>query len=283
MNRSRIRALARAASAACAAACLVAAGTAAARGDDLVTLRFKPAPDQVINYDGVSRRQMFFPGTEVTFNTGQHVEVSFGEALGDSAFQLELKYVRCTGSMLRGGNLQEWSDPVQAQGRTLRVSVDERGEVLDVLGVLPGLPRGRATRQYVEKWFFELPQQPVGKGSEWTIEIDERSAEDDADKYSITGSTEFELKKFGKKRGVAVAEIEGKSVIDIVTTGAQGVFEGRAESKIKIAVAVEGGYIVEMNRSVDIKGKLIDEDPITGRTEERNVTRVESDEVKLAR
>jgi len=143
-----------------------------------------------------------------------------------------------------------------------------------------GVPKGPPLEQYVDRWFVELPEEPVGKGSTWTVDIDESSDEGGEMESSMKGTAEFELKKFGTKKGIAVAEIEGKATVAILRSGMQ-YFEGKAETKIKAAIAVEGGYIVEMSQTTDIKGKAITQDSMTGKEEEHDFAQTESDEIKL--
>ena len=49
----------------------------------------------------------------------------------------------------------------------------------------------------------------------------------------------------------------------------------------KVKVALEGGYVVEANYTVDMKGKMESADAATGKVNEMDVARSTYDEVKL--
>jgi hypothetical protein len=55
--------------------------------------------------------------------------------------------------------------------------------------------------------------------------------------------------------------------------------EGKGEIKSKIAI--EGGYIVECKRKMDLKGKMVGVDPISGKESESDVAVTQYFECKL--
>lgn len=265
----------------CAAASLFAAASAQ---DGPVTLRFAPPAGETLTYHMSTSRQMNFSGMDLTFISGHDVEMALEDALTDTlgavSSRVALTWTASTSTMMRSGDLQEWEDPVKPEGRTVRVVVSETGEVLEVIGSILGVPKGRPLERYVDPWFVELPGEPVGKGSTWTVEIDEAEGEEEDERSSTKGAITFELKKFGKKKGIPVAEIEGKGTVEISRAGMQA-FEGKAESKIKAAIALEGGYIVELSQTTDVTGTMISQDPATGKEQENDFAQTESAEIKL--
>jgi hypothetical protein len=251
--------------------------------DGPVTLRFSPPAGEVLKYHMSSSRAMNFSGMDLTFISGHDVEMTLEETLTDTAgattSRVALTWTKSTSTMMRSGDLQEWEDPVKPQGRTVKVIVTPRGEVEEVIGSILGIPKGRPLEQYVDVWFIHLPEDAVQKGSTWTVDLDESEGEGD-EASSTKGSIVYELKKLGEKKGIRVAEVEGKGTVDIVRAGPP-YFEGKAEVKIKAAIAVDGGYIVEMSHTVDTKGKMISQDPATGKEQEHDFAQSESIEIKL--
>ncbi len=77
-----------------------------------------------------------------------------------------------------------------------------------------------------------------------------------------------------------VAVIEGKTEVVIHSDSPQGIFDGKAKSKRKVYIAIEGGYIVESESSSEVKGKMISADEY-GKETEHEVTRAESHKIKL--
>lgn len=253
---------------------------AAAQEGEQVTLRFAPEEGKLFKYKGDSRNQMFYGVYSFETITGQEVEMSLLELLENGNFRMSVTFTKSSTKMMRMGNLTEREPRVKPEGRTIKVEVDPKGEVIVALGFIMGVKKGRALDNYMDKWFFELPEEPVGKGSTWTVPIDEESGEGEEEVYTVKGSSEFKLKKIDKKNGIMVAEIEGEAEVEIHSEGAQGIFDGKAKSKRKVYIAIEGGYIVEGESSTEIKGKSIRVDEY-GKETENDITRVESHKIKL--
>ena len=252
---------------------------AAAQEGEQVTLRFAPEEGKLFKFKGDSRTQVFYGPYSFETITGQEIEMSLLEVLENGNFRMSVTFTKSSTKMMRMGNLIEQEPRVKPEGRTIKVEVDPKGEVIEALGFIMGVKKGRALNSYMEKWFFELPVEAVGKGSTWTVPIDEEQGEGD-EIYKIKGSGEFKLKKISEKNGVKVAEIEGKAEVEIHSEGARGIFDGKAKSKQKIYIAIEGGYIVEGENSTEIKGKSISQDEY-GKETENDVTRVETHKIKL--
>lgn len=252
---------------------------AAAQEGESVTLRYAPEEGRLFKYKGDSRKQMFYGVYSFETITGQEVEISLLELLENGNLRMAVTFTKSSTKMMRMGDLIERDARVKPEGRTVKVEVDPKGEVIEALGFIMGVKKGRALDGYMKKWFFKLPEEPVGKGSTWTVPIDEEQGEGE-DVYTIKGSGEFKLKKIGKKNGIMVAEIEGKSEVAIHSESVQGIFDGKAKSKKKVCIAIEGGYIVEGEASSEVKGKMVNIDEY-GKETENDVTRVESDKIKL--
>jgi hypothetical protein len=253
---------------------------AAAEEGDTVSLRFAPEEGKLFKYKGDSRMQVYFGSFSFETITGQEVDMSLLEVLENGNFRMSVTFTKSSTKMMRMGNLIEQEPQVRPEGRTIKVEVDGMGEVIEALGFIMGVKKGRALDNYMEKWFFELPEEPVAKGSTWTVPIDEKSEEGESEVYSYSGSAEYKVKKIGKKNGIMAVEIEGEAEVVIHSESVQGVFDGKAKSKQKVYVAIEGGYIVESESSTEIKGKTIGQDA-NGKETENEIVRVESDSIKL--
>jgi hypothetical protein len=247
---------------------------------DMVTLRFAPEDGKVMKFKGESRTQVYFGSFSFETITGQEVEMSLFEVLENGDFRMNVTFTKSSTKMMRMGDLIEQEPRVKPEGRTIKVEVTPRGEVIEALGFIMGVKKGRPLNEYMEKWFFKLPEEAVGPGSTWTVPIDELSEEGEQEKYQVKGSGEFKLKKIEKKDGIMAAEIEGEAEVHITSDSQQGVFEGTAKSKQKLYIAIEGGYIIEGESSTEVKGKMVGIDA-NGKETENDVTRVESNTIKL--
>ena len=252
---------------------------AMAQEGEQVTIRFTPEEGKLFKYKADSRSQVYFGPYSFETITGQEVEMSLLETLENGNARMSVTFTKSSTKMMRMGDLIEQEPRVKPEGRTIKVEVDPKGEVITALGFIMGVKKGRALDNYMEKWFFELPEEPVGPGSTWTVPIDEDEGEGD-DVYTLKGSSEFKLKKIEKKNGIMIAEIEGKAEVAIHSDSPQGIFDGKVKSSQKMYIAIEGGYIVEAESSNEIKGKMISADEY-GKETEHDVTRAESHKIKL--
>ena len=253
---------------------------AAAEDGEMVTLRFVPEEGKLFKYKGDSRNQVFYGPYSFETITGQEVEMSLLEVLENGNSRMSVTFTKSSTKMMRMGTLIEQDPRVKPEGRTIKVEVDPRGEVIEALGFIMGVKKGRALDSYMKKWFFKLPEEAVGPGSTWTIPIDKDSPGKDGEVYKVKGLGEFKLKKIEKKNGIMVAEIEGKAEVEVHSENPQGIFDGKAKSKQKIYIALDGGYIVEGENSTEVKGKMISADEY-GKETENDVTTVESHKIKL--
>lgn len=251
-----------------------------AEDGEKVTLRFAPEEGMQAKYKVDSRSQMFFGAFSFETITGQEVDISLLEVLDNENFRMSVTYTKSSTKMMRMGDLIEQEPRIKPEGRTIKVEVDPQGEVIEALGFIMGVKKGRALDNYIEKWFFKLPEEAVGPGSTWTVPVDETFEEAKDEVYTVKGTREFKLKKIEKKNGVMAAEIEGEAEVDVHSESVQGVFDGKAKSKFKVYIAIEGGYVIEGESSTEVKGKMIGLDE-NGKEMENDITRVDSEKVKL--
>ena len=253
-------------------------GSAAQEGEQ-VTLRFTPEEGKIFKYKVDSRNQVLFGSYSFETITGQEVDMLLLEILENGNTRMSVTFTKSSTKMMRMGDLIEQEPRIKPEGRTIKVEVDPKGEVIEVLGFIMGVKKGRALDNYMEKWFFELPEEPGGKGATWTVPVDEEYTEGE-EVSAMKGSGEFKLNKIEKKNGIMVAEIEGKAEVKIHSEGPQGIFDGKAKSNRKVYIAIEGGYIVESEKSTEVKGKMVSQDE-NGKETENEVTTVESDHIKM--
>ena len=248
--------------------------------EEMFTIRYSPEEGKVFKYKADSRSQIYFGSFSFETITGQEVEMSLLEVLESGNYRMGVTFTKSSTKMMRMGDLIEQEPRIKPEGRTIKVEVDPKGEVIEALGFIMGLKKGRQLDNYMDKWFFELPEEAVGKDSEWERPIDERSEEGEDDRFTYTGTGKYKVKKITEKNGVKAAEIEGKAEIDVTSDSAQGIFTGKADVKMKLIVAIEGGYVIERESTVETKGKMISLDA-NGKEIENEINRVESDTVKL--
>ena len=203
-------------------------------------------------------------------------------------------------------DFEDFDGPVKPEGKTVRIEVDENGKVKDAIGYIIGIKKGEPLKEYVEKWFFRLPEGPVSKGSTWTRNIPEddpaggqgeaegsdnenaapggqEGSPEDAGKSDshMEGTIEYVLEKFEKKDGIVVAlikyeaELEARQMMEGVLT------ESEIKSKGKAKIAVDGGYVVESELSVEVKGDVIQIDDFTGKETREGFVQVMHTELKL--
>jgi len=258
---------------------LAASMPAAAEGE-MFTLRYAPEEGRVYSYKADSRSQIYFGAFSFETITGQEVDISLLEVLESGNYRVEVTFTKSSTKMMRMGDLIEQEPRIKPEGRTVKVEVDPMGELVEALGFIMGVKKGRPLNSYMDKWFYELPEEPVGEDSEWSRPVDERSEEGAEEKFSYQGTGNYKLKKITEKNGVKAAEIEGEAEIDVTSDSAQGVFTGKAKVKMKLFVAIEGGYIIESESSVETKGKMVSIDA-NGKEIENDISRVESDTIKL--
>ncbi len=253
---------------------------AAAEDGKMVTLRFVPEEGKLFRYKDDSHNQVFYGAFSFETVTGQEAEMSLLKVLENGNSRMSVTFTKSSTKMMRMGTLSEQDPRVKPEGRTIKVEVDPRGEVIEALGFIMGVKKGRELDSYMEKWFFKLPEEAVGPGSTWTVPIDKESLGKDDEVYTVKGSGEFKLKKIEKKNGIMVARIEGKAEVEVHSESLRGIFDGKAKSKQKVYIAIDGGYIVEGEISTEVKGKLVSADEY-GKETENDVTTVESHKIKL--
>lgn len=250
--------------------------------DKEVTLRFSLKEAQVLKYKGMLRHESNYHGMEFVMISVVKAELSLDTELEDGGQRVALKFTERTDRRQRsGGEFQDFDGPVKPEGKTVRIVIDEMGKIEKATGYIIGIKRGKPLRNYVERWFFDLPEEPVRKESEWTREIPEEGEIIEEGDPELNGVIEYKLKKFEKKKGINVAVIKIKARLKVHQVTEAGVVDGVIESDGEVKIAVEGGYVVESKLSVEMKGVLVSTDDFTGEETSRDIIQILYKEVKL--
>jgi hypothetical protein len=89
------------------------------------------------------------------------------------------------------------------------------------------------------------------------------------------------LKKIEKKGKITIAVVEGKAVLKMNMDTPAGLLVADSKTDIKAQLAVEGGYIVEIKETTEMKGDAISKDPLTDKETKRQTMVTEYFECKL--
>ena len=259
----------------------LAPGFAAEEGK--VHLSFAPPEGLMLKYKTSQMNEQNFAGMDVTFSHSMMVDFSSQEQLEDGSYKIVLSFSEEDASLFRDGELEEYEPDIVLEGETAYVIVNSKGEVAraDAASSIQGLSSEEELREMVEDWFIRLPDTEVAVGQEWRIEILKMGMAQEGEEPEVKGYTDFKLKKIEEKDGLLIAEIEGKRVVNINRAMQFGrvIAEGKGEVKTKIAV--EGGYIIECKRKMDVKGTMVGQDPITGKESESKTAITQYFECKL--
>lgn len=264
-------------------------GAGAAGDEDVeVLLRFSPSEGKVLVYKGTTTGEFNWHGIQFTTVHTDLTEMTLLDRLEDGNVRMAVKYVECSDKRsMGGGALEDFDSPIKAKGRTIKVVVNPKGEVEEAAGFILGVKKGKALDEYIGKWFFDLPEEKVKKGSTWTVEYplededDEEGEGENENKTDIRGTVYYTLKKFEKKDGIQLAVIEQKSELDLHTVNPQGTIDGRLKTEGEVKIAVEGGYIFESKSSFEMKGELVSQDEVSGKETKSDVLQIRHTEIKL--
>ncbi|MBU8921190.1 MAG: hypothetical protein KOO63_05160 [Bacteroidales bacterium] len=264
---------------------LLMCGSVSADDNKEVTIRFSLEEGTVLKYKGSSMMEMNWKGIVLNNMHSDEVEMSWLETLEGEKQRVEVNYIACSDRRSMGGAAaMDFDSPVKPEGRAVKVVVGADGRPDEAAGFILGIKGGKALKDYVNKWFFELPEAPVKKGSKWTVIVpreDEKKDEEEESGTEFKGAFDLELKKFEKKKGIEVAVIKFKAKISIHNESEQGVLDGESKSEGEVKVAIEGGYIVEFKSSSEMKGKLISQDEFSGKETSTDIVQIRSSEIKL--
>lgn len=244
------------------------------------TLTFKLNENQVLKYKGSTRNETNWMGNSITNIQSIETSISPIAALEDGNFRVEIHFDKYSEKMLMGTDLEERESRIKAEGATVKLIVSPRAEVIEVMGVIPGIGKGEALEDFIEKWFFELPEGPVKKGSSWIKDIN-RPGKNEGDEPELSGKIEFKLEKFDKKKGIDVARISSKGELHLNSDTPQGVVIGSVKVEGDFYIAIDGGYVVEKKSSSEMKGEMVSVDDKTGKETSMDVSRFAFEEFKL--
>jgi hypothetical protein len=268
----------------CAAAVLVvclAPGFAAE--EENIHLSFAPPEGLVLKYKTSQMNEQNFAGMDITYSHSMMVDLSLKEKTEEGSYKVALYFSEEDASLFRDGTLEDYEPNIVLEGKTAFVIVNSKGEVTraDAASHIQGLSSEEELREMVEDWFIKLPDADVTVGQEWRIDILKMGVSQEGEEPEVKGYTDFKLKKIEEKDGLLIAEIEGKRYVDINRAMQFGRVIAEGKGEIKTKIAVEGGYIIECKRKMDVKGTMVGQDPITGRESESKTAITQYFECKL--
>lgn len=95
------------------------------------------------------------------------------------------------------------------------------------------------------------------------------------------GKAVYTLKKVEKKGNLEVASIEGKVNLKLNQDSPAGFLIGDAKVDLKAQIALDGGYIVELKETMEIRGDIMARDPLTDKETKREAALTRHFERKL--
>ena len=186
-------------------------------------------------------------------------------------------------SMIQDDELMDAEPTLQLEGKKIFAFVSPKGEVdkVEASSYIPGLSGMDELREMVEDWFVRLPNETVKVGDNWRVDIIKMGMSKEGEAPEVEGWIDFKLKKIEEKNGIKIAELEGKTHYDINKAMQFGKMLAEGKGEIKSKIAIDGGYIVECKRKMDLKGKMVGVDPISGKESESDVAVTQYFECKL--
>jgi len=250
---------------------------------ETVHLSFALPEGKVLMYKASQLEEWVSSGMDITVRHSVMVEVSLSGVTEDGLFKVAFSFTEEDASMLRGGKLEDYEPPVKLEGKTVYAFVNAENEVekAEAASYIPGFSTEDELREMIEDWFVRLPDAEVAVGEEWRIDIVQMGMSQEGEEPEVKGYTDFKLKKIKMKNGLMIAEIKGKTRIDINKPMQFGTLIAEGKGQIKTKIAVEGGYIIECKREMDVKGKTVGKDPITGKESESKTAITKYFECKL--
>ena len=238
--------------------------------EETVHLSFDLPEGKVLHYKSSMMQEMVAQGMEVTNSHSMMVEMSLLEIMEDGTSKVALSFSNEDASLFRDGEMEDYEPDIKLEGKTAYAFVNAKNEVLraEAASYIPGLSGDEELREMIEDWFVRLPDADIVPGTEWRTKIERMGMSREGEDPEIKGYTDFKLKKIKEKNGMMIAEIEGKTRIDINKAMYNGVLVAKGEGEIKAKIALDGGYIIECERKMDVKGKTKGRDPLTGKESE---------------
>ncbi|MFA4948608.1 MAG: hypothetical protein WC674_08905 [Candidatus Krumholzibacteriia bacterium] len=271
---------------ACALVCvmvqIVPAASARAEEKKSCTLLFSLPEGTVLHYKSFNQLDQNFSGTDVSMNQTSQVDMVHGSAPDSTgAARVDLKYIEVKSSLLSGGRLMDWSPPIKLEGATIRIMIMPNGDIVkfDPGRGVPGLQSVEDLREIIDAWFIRFPEEEIAVGQSWTEEI-VREERDDGPP-GAKGQMVYTLKKIEKKGDLEVAVIEGKMKLELNQDTPAGMLVGEGKADLKAQVALNGGYIVELKETIEIRGDIVAKDPLTDKETKRETAVTQIYERKL--
>jgi hypothetical protein len=241
-------------------------------GDGKIMIEFSLEPGTVLEYKSNNTREMNFYGMDYNFLHTDHLTMTVREKSEEGNHFIRIKFVESNDQVIKGDEMRDFDSPIKAEGKVLEAEVTPAGEIVDVKGVIAGLP-GDQLKGHLEQWFFELPEEAHAVGESWVKDISDSSA------TSVSkGTATIKLESLGSDKGIAVAVISAKSRSDISRSSERGTITGVQESSIEAKIAVEGGYIVFYKGDSEFRGETE-----TADGEKQNITNFMNFKVELVK
>jgi hypothetical protein len=249
----------------------------------MVNLSFALPEGLILTYKTSQMNEQNYSGMDVTYSHSMLVDVSLMDKTEGGEYKVALSFSEEDASLFRDGALEEYDPPIKFEDKTVYAYVNSKGEVskVEVASSIPGLGSKEELREIIEDWFVRLPDGEVTVGQEWRIDILKMGTSQEGEEPEVKGYTDFRLKKIEEKDGRLIAEIEGKRYVDINRAMQFGRVIAEGKGEIKTKIAVEGGYIIECKRKMNVKGMMLGQDPITGKESETKTAITQYFECKL--
>ncbi|MBD3180122.1 MAG: hypothetical protein GF417_11335 [Candidatus Latescibacteria bacterium] len=244
---------------------------------DSIRVRFSLQPEEVLRYKGASTTEMNFYGMEIRNVHTDEITMTMREKTEEGNFTIRIKFDKSSDQLIRSGEMYEQSNPVKPEGRTVEVDITPTGEIDQARGVIPGLQDG-GLKDYLSKWFAELPENAVAVGQSW-----EEDTSDSTENVKMEGSFTMTLKGIGEEKGIRVGYMTGTGVITVLQETAAGEINGESSADIEAAVALDGGYVVNYKVESDFSGTMTGVNPQTAKKESTEVSRSSYTTVDLLR
>lgn len=251
--------------------------------EETVHLSFALPEGKAFSYKASMQEEMASSGMEITFSHSMMVDVSLNSMTDDGHFKVALSFSDENASRFRDGEIEDYDLDIKLEGKTVYAFVNSKGQVTkaEAASYIPGLSSEDELREMIEDWFLRLPDADIVVGTQWRTEIMKMGISQEGEAPEIDGYTDFKLKKIEEKKGLLIAEIEGKTRININKAMFSGTLVAKGKGEIKAKIALEGGYIIECKRKMDVKGKTTGKDPITGKKSESETAITQYFECKM--
>lgn len=250
-----------------------------------VRLSFALPEGEVLVYKTSRMEEMITGGMDITVSHSLNVAISRDTVTEADGFRVELSFSGEEASLLRDDQLEDYEPDVKLEGKKAYAIINAKGEVkrADAASHIQGLSSEEQLREMIEDWFVKLPDAEVAVGGTWRVDILRTGLSQEGEEPEVKGYIEFKLKKVEEKNGRLIAEIEGKKYVNINIGSHYGRLIAEGKGDIKTKIAVDGGYVLECKRKMDVKGKTVGQDPITGKESERKTAITEYFECELER